>query len=150
MDREETRPQLRTLQLIWLAFMGAAVIYAVIGGMLARQAAPGELAGPVVAAFAVAAMASAAAGFALPPRMLARVRGHDLSLGEVIPRYQSAMVVGWACFEAVALLGLVLTLLTGEVLPVLSGAAVSVALLLAGRPRPQAFLQSARLHRARP
>lgn len=121
-----------TLRIIHAAFMAAAVFYVVIGYVLARQAETVPLNQVLVMALAVAAVGSIVAGYVAPRAYWRQVAGDERGS---LAAYQTGMIIAWACFEAVAIYGLVLTIMSGQELPVLIGAVVSLAFLASARPQ---------------
>lgn len=121
-----------TLRLIHVAFMAAAVFYVVIGSVLARQAEAVPLNQVLVLALAMAAVGCIVAGY-LAPRAYWRQTARDPRRSPAA--YQTGMIIAWACFEAVAIYGLVLTIMSGQKLPVLIGAVVALAFLASARPQ---------------
>lgn len=62
----------------------------------------------------------------------------------LVPFYQTSMIVVWAMREAVAIIGLVLTIMLGRLLVCVPFIAVAVALLAFSPPRVATFLEAGR------
>lgn len=137
------------LLVIWGAFLAATVIYVVVGWLMCRDLTAQPLPLAVVAGLSAMAVGTIALGYILPPRQLAKLSGDDLTEASVLPAYQTAMIIRWACFEAVAIYGLVLTIIGCQVLPVVVGAVISAALLASARPDLAGFLAQGRYRRTR-
>jgi hypothetical protein len=117
--------------------MAAPVVYVVVGYLVARTKPAAALPLPVVAVLTIAALGTVALAYILPRRQWARARelrnrDRDAALGV----YQNAMVIHWCCLEAVAIYGLVLTILNANWLLALAGSVLALALLASARPRP--------------
>ncbi|HPF35693.1 MAG TPA: hypothetical protein PLH84_09760 [Candidatus Krumholzibacteria bacterium] len=167
MTKELTR-YVRTLTFIWLAFLTAPIIYGFIGWMIHGQRADAEPATlpPVVpAVLAVAGVLAAGALFLFSRASLERVvRGetpltglatapvstpaglqeHEAELLRRYPAFQTAMILRWAGFESLTLLGLVAAVMGAGLQPLLIGAALSVGLTFLARPRLPEFLAACR------
>jgi hypothetical protein len=157
--------QQRRLTIVWGSFTAAAVFYAVLGAVIARQAAGTPPAGvanlPIVVGIATCGLAIAGAGAAagrwllgqalqgkkigsapMPPQS---APGSELSEDERflvgrLPAYQSVMIITWASYEAAAVVGLVLSIIMRDLVPAVVGSAVALVLLAANRPQVAPFV----------
>jgi len=137
MNPDQPQASLRTLWVLYFAFTGAAVIYAVIGKILADGAVDVPFPLPVTAALIVAAAGTLVAAYIIPRGTWAKAASQRMKdPRDALASYQTAMIMHWACLEAVAIYGLVLTVMTGQWLPSLVGTVVSLAFLATARPRP--------------
>jgi len=165
--------QNRVLTVIWGSFLTAALLYIAVGYLVATRdpAAPargGSFA--LTVGLVVAAVVLVVAGRLLLQRRLARADRGAASMiasgrimtpgsapppgGELEPAerevlglaayYQTTLIIVWACYEAVAVLGLVGTILDLDVRPVVVGAVAAVALIGTTRPQLEDFLQDCR------
>ena len=138
MQQGEIKASATTLKVIHLAFMAATVIYVAVGYTLGKDAEQVPFPRLITMALIAAAVGTIVAGFAIPRIYWGRVaagRVTDVEPGS-LAAYQTGMIIGWACFEATAIYGLVLTIMTGQWLAVLVGAVVSLAFLASARPQP--------------
>lgn len=107
----------RVLHWLWVAFLAATILYVVVAYMLLRSRAPGVA--PAIDTRAVRPFfwiaGALGLGFALLLRRRLLTRGFRDADAALIG-VQSAMVVGWAAVEAVAIVGLVLVILGGNLL----------------------------------
>lgn len=149
----------RPAQIIWGAFLGAALVYVGIAWMvsLSRPRLP-ELPAFLLSLLALAALAALAAGVCCrrflfteaqllkapqrPPAagqsgvaVPAGATPRELRLFAVLVHAQTRYVITWACFEAVAVLGLIAVLAGQPALTVVPFAAVSLAAIALSRPR---------------
>lgn len=127
-------PDPRVLWLIWGAFLAAPLVYLLVAWLTTsgQESRPVEMV--LVAVLAMAAVGTIVAGYVAPRFVQARLLeqpGDQPQAGA----YQNAMIVQWACFEAVAIYGFVLTFLAMDTLYVLVGAVVAVAFLASARPQ---------------
>lgn len=146
----------RPAQIIWGAFLGAALVYVGIAWMvsLSRPRLP-ELPAFLLSLLALAALAagvccrrflfteaqllkapesppiSPQSSVAVPAGATPR----ELRLFAVLVHAQTRYVITWACFEAVAVLGLIAVLAGQPALTVVPFAAVSLAAIALSRPR---------------
>ena len=157
--------QQRRLAVIWAVFIAATVIYAGLGAVIARRVEPSTVAPvsrvPIVVGVATGGLAIAAAGAAAGRRLLGqalqgksigyaprpRLPGADAELSETerylvarIPAYQAVMIITWASYEAAAVVGLVLAIVLGDLVPAVIGSVVALAMLAPNRPQLAAFL----------
>jgi len=131
----------RTLNVIWLAFMAATVFYVGLGIYMAGGLPPKEGSPILAVAFGMAAMVAVIAGFRLPERKLAHCAVHGETVEDILPLYQTAMIIRWAAFESVAVMGWVLLIVTSSLLPLLVGAAFSLILIATSKPDPEGLLR---------
>lgn len=123
------------LRIIWLALMAAVPVYGLAGALVAGRgggALPAAQAPAVGLGLGMAALAMVWASVWCRQRFLdpdALAAGATDPLA-VLGRFQRASIAGWALAEGVTVLGLVATLLTGQVVWVML--AVLVTLLLMG------------------
>jgi len=75
-----------------------------------------------------------------PPAGAADLEPVEQRLVLIFPQYQTAMIAGCALRESIAVLGLVLTVLTGSFVMMVPWAVVAVALITSRPPRPAEFL----------
>ena len=124
------------MRLIWLAFLAAPVVYGVVAGVAIAAQPDRPWPMPLTAIFALLALVSAVAGFFWP----GFVQRHGISsrprTGPDPDPYRTAMITRWACFEAVAIYGVVLSFVSAQLLPTVVGAVVALALIAASPPRP--------------
>jgi hypothetical protein len=128
-----------TLRNIWFAFMLAPVVYVVLSWFVTREQAGRALPMPLTAVLALAAVATVVVGYVLPDLVARRRRGDGAGAGTPLDIYQTAMIVRWACFEAVAIYGFVLAIVSLQMLPALVGSVIALALIASSRPRPDAL-----------
>lgn len=120
---------------IWFGFMVAPVFYLLFGWFAARDIADGAFPMPVTGIFVLLGLACATAGHVLPIRFLSRRdTGATPATSPPHARVQTWLIVRWACYEAAAVVGLVLLILSGRWWPALVGAALAMALLYGSRP----------------
>jgi len=131
----------RTLNIIWIAFMAATVFYIGLGIYMARGMSPKDASPIIAVAFGMAAMALVIAGFRLPARKLAVCAVEGESVEDILPLYQTAMIIRWAAFESVAVLGLVLLVVTGSLSPLLVGSGFALVLIATAKPDPEGLLR---------
>jgi hypothetical protein len=141
----------RILGIICFALLASVAIYVGIAFVLIQQgsipttdsAELPEIFPVVLCAIAVlTVMGAQVMAAALLKQNLARATGEDPT-----PRlnaFQSAVIIGFAMREAAAVMGLVLTFLTGEILWVVGLSAVAAAAMLLAWPRKQRMLEIAR------
>ena len=137
------RRVLNTARIVTLAFCLACVLYALVAALTLgqRTAVTGSRAVLVPSLLAVAGMGLVAAQL-VHQVMLTR------GVASGATGWFIATVVGQALREGAALMGLVLTLLTGQLVYVVACSAVAVAVMLAAFPRESALedhLRSGRL-----
>ncbi len=115
--KNDVEGMIRVLTLLWIAFLAATVAYVGVGALIHRSRGEAgmshvdlRLVRPV---FWIAGTLGLGIALLLRRRLLARAfRDGDAALIGV----QSALVVGWAAVETVALIGLVLILLGGSLI----------------------------------
>ena len=137
MPASPVAPSPRILKVIWIAFMAAIVFYLVVAWKLTSVTEALTMPMGLAAAMALAAVGTVVAGFVLPPIV---ARQQAAAATEPLPPlaiYQTAMIVRWACFEAVAIYGFVLTIASRQYLPIAVGAVLALALLASSPPRPE-------------
>jgi hypothetical protein len=125
-----------TLRLIWIAFLAAPVVYVVLSSFVVRGGEALPLPMPLTAVLALAAAATAVAGHVVPDLVARQRRGDATRSVSPLDLYQTAMIVRWACFEAIAIYGFVLAIASRQLVTVVVGAMVSVALIAGSRPQP--------------
>jgi hypothetical protein len=127
--RDATPASLRSLQVIWLAFLFSIVIYAIVSWIIPVTPDVGDrtrtldswFSDPLSIALHIAGIASIAAGYFVPIIMIRqmRSRGHGpaerepISAFEVVPEIRTALLVRYVLFETAAVLGLVLAVISG-------------------------------------
>ncbi len=142
MQFDQKPASLRTVRSMWFAFLVAPVAYVMIAALVVQNLEPRSFPQPLTAILVLAAMAAVVAGNALSGRMLAALQKPGLSLEpqlteEQLAAFQAAMIVRWVCFEVASLVGFVLTFLSGQLLAVVIGSGVSLALIAGARPDPK-------------
>ena len=138
---EQDRGQfLLRLQVICGALAASVVMYVGVAWVVVRQGALGEVSGAMPAALPGAMLVAAAlllvAAGRVQRAMLARAAKPDGTGGSGVPMQaiQSAYIVGFALREAVAICGLVLTLISGDLKWAVVLSAVAVLAMVAGWP----------------
>jgi hypothetical protein len=121
---------LGALRVIWIVFTIAPLAYVGIGLVVAVPQPDLPLPMPLTAFLALAALGAVLVGMMLPT-YLARAAGGDAGTDDL---YRNAMITRWACFESVSIFGLVLAIITGQSMPLVVGAVLSVALIASARP----------------
>lgn len=129
-----------TLYALWFAFLTAPVAYLVIGWILSRDAAPQPYPQAVLAAMLLFATGAVAVGVLAPDRVLRGALKEPADDAAILAAYQTARIIRWAAFESVGIAGLVLTVLTRQVLPVALGATIGIVLNALSRPDPDGAL----------
>lgn len=127
----------KAITIIWLAFLAAVGAYVCIGWLVLRGLPAGEYPMPLTVILCLAAAGCVGMGYVLPGRLQAKDRVPNAPAGTTadrVARYQILMIIRWACFEALAILGLVLMLLSGQGLPLVAGAAAAFVLIYGARP----------------
>ena len=137
MVRPDNQASTAAIRSIHVAFVAAALIYILIAYVVASDADPQPLPMPLTAILAAAAAASIAAGYILPRRFWARVEAGEVTgvRPGALAAYQTGSIMAWACFEAPAILGLVLAIISGQWIPALVGSVVSLVFLVTTRPQ---------------
>ncbi len=132
--------RLRTVRVIWLVFMAAVPVYGIVAALAALQI--GRIMDPagdriMVTALTAVAVVLAATSLWWRRRFLgaeALAQG-NLEPSAILGRFQTAHIVCWAMDEAVTLMGLVATLVTGDLSFVVAFGIAALALIgLAHRP----------------
>ena len=145
-----------------------AVAMFAVGGSEPAGAAAGPPADPwlVATLLAIAAVFAAAGSFVLPRLFLraggesrpkltgvrqgptaaeaaaaARLPASERALLDLLPAYQSTMVITWALREAVAVFGVIAAVVTRQPAAAVPFAAVAFALLVLARPQVAGFLE---------
>ena len=161
-------PVARTMIIIWAAFLAAPFVYLVVGWILSRNPRPEDAAqapvGVLTAAFLLVGTALVAASFALQRRALGdaalkAVMGPGSSallppgagdlepveqrLARLLPHYQTTLIKVLAMREALAILGLVLVVLTGNFLLMVPWAVAAVGLITTQPPRVRELVERA-------
>jgi hypothetical protein len=111
----------RTLRLMWAGFLIAPVAYLVVGWVAAPSLTANSFPQPLTPILVLFGLGSVVLGNVLPGRLAAA-------------RPQTLLIVRWGCFEIPAVLGLVLLFFSGQLLAVVIGAGVSLALIAKSRP----------------
>ena len=142
MQFDQSPASLRTIRSMWFAFLAAPVVYVVVAAVAAQNIEPRPFPQPLTAILVMAALSSVVAGNAVSGRMLAAMQKPGVALDpqlteDQLAAYQTAMIVRWACFEAASVMGLVLVFLSGQLLAVVIGSGVSLALIASSRPDPK-------------
>ncbi|MEZ4386748.1 MAG: hypothetical protein R3D98_04095 [Candidatus Krumholzibacteriia bacterium] len=138
MQDVERKPSATTLKVIHLAFMAATVVYVAVGYVAVPTVVPPAASHLITVALSVAAVAAIAAGYLVPRaywRQVADGRVPGTEPG-TLAAYQTGMIITWASFESVAVIGLVLAMITGTWLTALAGSVVALAFLASARPQP--------------
>ena len=161
-------PRARVLNIIWAAFLAAPIFYTAVGWVVGRNPRPdagGEVpTGLLQAVFLLAGAAAVAASYLVPRRLLADERLRALLRGPLpgtplpgtadlepaeqrlallFPHYQTTLIVTLALRESLAVLGLVLTILTGNFLLMVPWSVAAIGLIATTPPRPAGFLERA-------
>jgi len=132
-----TRPaerSTRTLWIIWAGFLLGPVAYVLIAWLIVRGQAARSYPQPLTAVLVLAAAVNVALGVLLPDRILRASRRSSPDEAALRAAYQGAQIVRWAAFEAVAVYGLVLVIVSHQPLPAVAGATIALALIAATRP----------------
>jgi hypothetical protein len=135
-EREtEIRRVIRTLWVLWAAFLSAPVLYMAVGYLITRErgpalAAPGAsgLLKPIFYAFGGVMLLGA---FLLRRQLMGRAHREPYA---AMMGLQAAMVTGWAMTEVVAILGLALVLLGRPLADAVPFVAVALAAIALQRP----------------
>jgi hypothetical protein len=120
----------RTSRVLWGALMASMIVYAAIATVISKQNAPKPLLQPLLIALAATSIVELAIGFVLRAKMMPSRRKSEAvhpNIGAAFARMRAAEITGWAFCEAVAINGLILTMLTFE--PVYSYAFTAVGAL---------------------
>lgn len=161
-------PRARTLNIIWFAFLAAPFFYTVFGYLATRGERPPTgtdlPVGLLQVVLLLAATLLTLASYVYPRRELAEARLRavlggpfpgqppagmaDLEPVEqrlvlLFPHYQATTIVSLAMREAIAVFGLVLTIVSGSFLMMVPWSIVAVGLISSRPPRPTAFLEGA-------
>ncbi len=167
--RQAIAPRAQRMNLLWGAFLAATVFYVALAMFAVGGAEPvADGATPpldpwlLTAVLGAAAVGAAAGSFLLPRLLLPAGRPPKLTaagsrqgptaaaahlppsereLLELLPAYQTTMVITWAMREAVAVFGVVAAILTRQPAIAVPFAAVAFALLALARPRVVGFLE---------
>lgn len=129
-----------TLLALWFAFLTAPAAYLVIGWILTRGAAPQPYPQVVMPAMLLFATGAVAVGVLAPDRVLRGALQQPADDAAILAAYQTSRIIRWAAFESVGILGLVLTVLSRQVLPVALGATIGIVLNALSRPDPDGAL----------
>ncbi len=155
----------RTLLVIWLAFLAAPVIYLVVAYyVLAGSRAGATMHLPAFLPYVVLVGGLGLAGmvYTISRKQMARAAKGDVAPsgagGSVVAPpeldadertlyfrlalYQTAMIIRWAGFEALAVYGLVLVVVMHTYPPIVYGAALALLLILLNRPAADDFLEA--------
>jgi F0F1-type ATP synthase membrane subunit c/vacuolar-type H+-ATPase subunit K len=160
-------PAARTMNIIWAAMLAAPFIYLFVGWIMTRtpmQTNPDLPAALIGAVFLLVgtllviastwyqrqalsdarlkAVMAAPAGGAVPAAA-AGLEPVERRLARLLPHYQTVMIVTLALREALAVLGLVLVILTGNFLLMVPWAMAAVGLITIQPPRVTALLDRA-------
>lgn len=132
----------RLVVIVCAALLVSLVIYVVLASFLVEQegfVVAGDL--PPVLPPLLAVIGVAMLGVAqVIPSMITRQAGTaSADLGERLRTAQTATIIGMALRESTAIFGLVITLLTGEILWVLALAALSALAMVVNWPRRSQF-----------
>jgi hypothetical protein len=162
--------QNRVITIIWAAFMIAPLLYANIAYrvvIVGSQAGTNTMPGIVPYAIVVVGLVGSIVTFLLSQNLRGRaLRGE--SIGQTTPppaapqvvlgpderyvvertqAYQVVMIVRWAGFEALAVYGLVITIMTRFFPSVVIGGVIAISLILINRPQLTEFLQDCQQYR---
>jgi hypothetical protein len=146
------RQQTFTMTILWGALLASLVAYLVVAYVVVAAATGETTQGSSALAGEISAMAlgAALASIIVPHQMLsdARLRevmkdGGEQRLLALPGRYFAPWIVGMALAEAVAVFGLVLTLLTHDVRAMLPFVGAAALLMVLKRPNLRAFVARA-------
>jgi FtsH-binding integral membrane protein len=135
-EREtELRRMTRTLWVLWAAFLSAAILYLVVGFLVARgrgaaSTPPGSV-GQLKPIFYALGGVLLILAFVVRRQLMNRAYREPYA---AMIGLQAAMVAGWAMSEAVAILGLILVLLGGSIAEAVPFIAVTLAAIGLQRP----------------
>lgn len=132
--------QVRTLQVICVAFASSLLLYAGLAWTLVEVLgfqAIAELDPAITTTIAVAALATLPAAEMLTKmlRSKAAALGQDTGAEVALQSYSQGVIVGFATREACGVIGLVLSLLTGSWLYAVTLSAVALVAMLVAWPR---------------
>ena len=124
-------------RIIWGAILVAPVIYVTASWFANAQKESGPWFTPLTGALVLMALASVVMGIFIPDRTMNEqiVTGRQALTAPEI--YQTAMIVRWAAFEAVSVIGFVASFTCYSVLPTVIGAVISIALVASSPPRQE-------------
>jgi hypothetical protein len=163
----------RTLLVIWFSFLTASLLYVMVAYLITTReplTRVEEGPNPILLVLATAAAATIAAGWLLlrrrvqtagaaadralasgkvslagnPARSLADIGPAEAKVLALAGHYQTSLIIGWACYEATAVYGLVATVLTQDLRYVAAGTIIAATLLALHRPQLEDFLQYCR------
>ncbi len=131
----------RLVVIVCAALLVSLVIYVVLASFLVEQegfVVAGDL--PPVLPPLLAAIGVAMLGIAqVIPSLIARQARATSDVGERLRTAQTATIIGMALRESTAIFGLVITLLTGEIVWVLALAGLSALAMVVNWPRRSQF-----------